>query len=69
MAGAAHSKRIGGHKSNSCWSPAGTSLPDTLNQYDPRLRHAMDEEICSIDWASPAAPPAAGGVAPVRSKL
>lgn len=38
----------------------GTSLPDTLNQYDPRLKHfGMDEEIHSIDWTPPTASAAA----------
>lgn len=42
----------------------GTSLPDTLNQYDPRLKHfGMDEEVHSIDWTPLAAATAAAAVA------
>ena len=42
----------------------GTSLPDTLNQYDPRLKHfGMDEEVHSIDWSPLAAATAAAAAA------
>lgn len=49
----------------------GTSLPDTLNQYDPRLKHfGMDEEIHSIDWQPPAGAGGPAAAAPVaQSKL
>ena len=50
----------------------GTSLPDTLNQYDPRLKHfAMDEDLHSVDFVplAPGTPTAAAEATAAKSKL